>query len=304
MRNYVSKVLVGNGIGFKAIDTLTEGEIVSMDLDTRAAVTADTKNIVFARGTSVLGEPLIAGPITVKGIESSVTNPYEAAVNQKSTLTVTTVPAVGKTALFKVVYIDNLSIVPNQIKQTAISVTAGFGETVSSFAEKIAAEFNLQEYLFVTVTQAAGVVTFEAKVLLTRSNYNGIDKPETLTFEVGAPDEFSGVGKYSVARTVAPKLGQGDAATIAWLEDRHQGRQGFSDRRSWNNPRKFSPTAERGVSYDTIVINANSIVEGDMQDNRANPVGVILAIDNTDNIPAGMFYEELEKVMNLTEIPS
>jgi hypothetical protein len=303
MRNHVSKMLVGEGVAFTAIASLTEGKIVSMDLDTRAAVTSNTKNIVFVKGTSVLGEPLITGPMSVKDIQSAVTNPYTAAVSQKSTLTVGTVPSAGKTAIFKVVYIDNLSIVPNQIKQTAISVTAVSGETTSTFATKIAAEFNKQDYLFVTVTSASAIVTFEAKVLLTRSNYNRIDRPETLTFELGAPDEFGGTGVYTVARTLAPKLGQGDPANIAWLEDRFQGRFGFSDRRSWNDGKKFNPSVDPTKNYDTIVINANSLAEGDMQGVRSNPIGVILAITDDTPTGAGLFYEQLALAVSLTEIP-
>jgi hypothetical protein len=304
MRNHVSKMLIGKGIAFKAIETLAEGEIVSMDLETQAVVTADTKFIVFAQGTANLGEPIVAGPLSTKDITSAARNNYEAQVLQKNTLTVTAVPDAGTTVLVKVVYHDNLSIVPNQMKQTVVAVTAEAGETTTTFAVKIAAEFNKQDYLFVTVTTATNVVTFEAIKLTTASRYNGIDRPESLQFEVGVPADEDGKGVYVVVRTVKPKAGQGDPAKVAWLADQHQGRLGFSDRRSWNDGRKYSAPVDGSKNYNITVLLANSISEGDMQDTRSNPIGAVLAITTDTAVGAGLFYEQLALAVTSSVIPA
>ena len=285
MRNYVSTHLLGvatanvkttNDINPAA---LTDKQLIAFDWDTRLGLVAGSKNIGFARGTTILGQPLIAGPIPKAGIETAILNPYKAAVKQKMTLTITTVPTVGKTAIFKVVYHDNLSIIPNQIKQTAIALQADATNTASSttWATAIAAEFNLQKdngKLFVDVTSATNVVTFEAVTMVTASNYNGIDRPENVVFEVGAPNE-SGYGVYDVAQTVAPSSGQGDPAKMAWMEEKAMGRLGWSDRRSWNAP-KYPSQVTAGETYATLVINANIVVEGDLQGVRSNPIGVVL----------------------------
>ena len=138
MRNYVAKVLLGvdtanvkttNDI---ALAALTVGQIIAFDWDTQLGLVAGSKNIGFARGTAVLGEPIVAGPIPKAGITSAILNPYKAAVKQKRTLTVSTVPTVGKTCIFKVSYYDNLSIIPNQIKQTAVAIQADATNTAST----------------------------------------------------------------------------------------------------------------------------------------------------------------------------
>ena len=102
MRNYVAKMLVGTGIAnvtasSVALAALTEGQIIAFDFDKAneadTSVSATTKNIGFARGTAVLGEAILAGPIPVSGVREALNNPYAAPVNQISTLTVTAVPA-------------------------------------------------------------------------------------------------------------------------------------------------------------------------------------------------------------------
>ncbi|KKK63633.1 hypothetical protein LCGC14_2992310, partial [marine sediment metagenome] len=148
MRNYVSKVLLG--IDTKnvkttddiALEALTDRQIIAFDWDTLLGLVAGTTNIGFARGTATLGEALVVGPIPKAGIVSAILNPYKAAIKQKITLTVTTVPTVGKTGLFKISYHDNLSIIPNQIKQTIIALQADATNTATTttWAAAIAAE--------------------------------------------------------------------------------------------------------------------------------------------------------------------
>lgn len=285
MRNYVSTVLLGidtanTSIAQKDLDALTDRQLIAYDADTGIDIKATTKNIAFARGTAVLGEPLLSGVIPISGIESVNLNAYKAAVKQKNTLTVSSVPTVGKTCIIKVIYHDNLSIIPNQIKQTAIALYADAVNTASTttWAAAIAAEFNKQApegKLFVAVTTATNVVTFESLIITTQSNYNGIDRPEAVIFEVGAPTD-AGYGVYVVARTVAPSLGQGDAAKMAWMEEKAMGRHGFSDRRLWNDTKKYPGQVVAGETYATLIINANAKVEGDMQGVRYNPIGAIL----------------------------
>lgn len=287
-RNHVSKVLVGidtvnTNAAQKDLEALTEGQVIAFDFDTGIEIVAATKNIGFARGSAVLGEPIVAGPIPKAGISDIILNPYNAPVNKEMTLTVSAVPTVGKTVICKVIYHDNLSILPNQIKQTVIAVTANAVNAASTttWAAALAAEFNKQTAglggnLFVTVTSATNVVTFVGQTLTTASDYNGIDRPETLNFEIGAPYDDADLGTYAVATTVALESGQGDPAKVAWMEDQAQGRIGYSDRRMWNNTKKFTPTAVAGETYATMVITADIQVEGDMQNTRNNPIGVVV----------------------------
>lgn len=286
MRNHVSKVLLGvdtanvKTVNDIALAALTNKQMIAFDWDTQLGLVAGTKNIGFARGTSVLGEPLVAGPIPKAGITSAILNPYKAAIKQKRTLTVTTVPSVDKTCVFKVSYHDNLSIIPNQIKQTVIALVSDAVNTATTtaWAAAIAAEFNKQVVdgnLFVAVTTATNVVTFESLTILSESNYNGIDRPETVIFEVGAPDE-AGYGVYAVAQSVAPSLGQGSPSKMSWIEEKAMGRFGSSDRRMWNNTKKYPSQVTAGETYATLVITADIAVEGDMQGVRSNPIGVVI----------------------------
>lgn len=285
MRTHVSKVLIGVATkNIAATDDLTPltapvGAVIAFDWETRTSIVAATKIIGFAKGTAVIGQPITAGPFPKDLITSAIVNPYKAAVNKKITLTVSAVPTVGKTAIIKVTYHDNLSIIPNQIKQTAIAVTANAtnAATTATWAAAIAAEFNKQTgaNLFVTVTSSTNTVVFEGITLTTASGYNGIDRPESLNFEVGAPDDAA-LGTYTQVVTTPLSLGQGDPAKMAWLEDQHMGRLGYSDRRSWNDGKKYQSQVVAGQTYATLVINGNVEVEGDMQGTYKAPVGVII----------------------------
>jgi len=258
-------MLVGTGIanltgGPVALAALTEGEIIAFDFDQANAadtsVSATTTSIGFARGTASLGEPILAGPIPVKGIQDAINNPYQAPVNQISTLQVTATPEVGKTAIFKVAYHDNLSIIPNQIKQTTIAIVADAtnAATASTWAAAISAEFNKQNAelggnLFVTVEVTTDTVTFTGITLKTQSNYNGIDRPETLVFEIGAPDTSNTTATYVVVNpATAAKAGQGDASKVAWMEEQHMGRLGYADRRMWNDTKKYRSQLVAGIT--------------------------------------------------------
>lgn len=329
-RNYVSKMLVGTGIAnvegdatvtySVALAVLTEGQIIAFDFDLAnadvgadlasalpgTAITASTKSIGFARGTAVLGEPILAGPIPVANVREALNNPYQAPVNQISTLEALTLPTLGETQIFKVSYHDNLSIIPNQIKQTIVSVYASAANIVSltTWAAAIAAEFTLQSAelggnLFVTVTSAGAVVTFTGITVKTASNYNGIDRPETLVFEISSPEITGSTATYTVVDpATAAKAGQGDVAKIAWLEEQHMGRLGYADRRMWNNTKKYQSQIVAGITdYETLVINADQFTEGDMQGLRANPIGVVIATS-----AAGMAFLETD-LANVSLVP-
>lgn len=280
MRNYVSKVLVGAQVAnvtgsAVALEALTEGQIIAFDFDTQGALASTSKVLGFAKGTKVAGEPILSAPIRISEIESAVVNPYEAPVNKVMTLTVTAVPAAGKTAIFKVVYHDNLSIIPNQMKFTTVAIVGKTGETVAQFTARLEAAFDAILDKFVTVSSTATTVVFTGITMVTSSNYNSIDRPEVLNFEIAYPATGE-LGTYSVAVTTAVKPGQGDPAKVSWLEENAQGRRGYSDRRLWNDTKKFVPTATAGKTYATLVINANQKSEGDMQGIANAPVGVIV----------------------------
>jgi hypothetical protein len=284
-RNHVSKVLIG--LAAKNVTTVDDlgpadavaGTVIAFDFDTNGSLTSTSKNIGFAKGTATLGEPIIAGPIPKAGIIEAILNPYKAAVNKVVTLTVTAVPTVGKVAIVRVAYHDNLSIVPNQIKQTVIALQANATNTASTttWAAAIAAEFNLQigNNLFVAVTTSTNTVIFTGITLTTASNYNGIDRPETLNFEIGYPDEAA-FGVYTQALTTALASGQGDAAKVAWMEEQSMGRQGFSDRRMWNDTKKYPSQVVAGETYAALVITAGISIEGDMQNTYNAPIGAVI----------------------------
>jgi hypothetical protein len=284
-RNHVSKVLIGvDTKNVTAVDDLgpadaVAGAIIAFDFDTNGSLTATSKNIGFAKGTATLGEPIIAGPIAKSKITSAILNPYKAAVNKVVTLTVTAVPTVGKTAIVRVAYHDNLSIIPNQIKQTIVGVTADAVNTASTttFAAAIAAEFNKQVdgNLFVAVTTSTNTVIFTGLTLLTASNYNHIDRPEAVNFEIGYPDDPD-FGVYTQALTTPLATGQGDAAKVAWMEEQAMGRQGFSDRRLWNDTKKYPSQVTPGETYAVLVITADTDVEGDMQNLYHAPIGAVI----------------------------
>jgi len=285
MRNYVSKVLIGTATANTAIapiapTALTSGQVIAFDWDTQTDIKATSVNIGFARGMDSLGAPIFAGPIPVNKISSAVLNPYVAPVAQVRTLTVDAVPAAGKTVIFKVTYHDNLSIIPNQMKQTIVSVvatTANIANT-TTWAAAIAAEFNKQVFLFVSVVAAVNVITFSAITLLTTSQYNHIDRPESVVFELGVPDDTT-LGVYVTAQTVAPNLGQGTAAKIAWLEEQAMGRRGYSDRRLALDTKKYQSDVVSGETYATLIINADDYIEGDMQSLYPAPVGAVICGD-------------------------
>jgi hypothetical protein len=296
-RNHVSKMLIGDGIANLTgapvtLAALTEGQLIAFDFDkaslANTSISAATINIGFARGTAVLGEAIIAGPIPVSGISDATNNPYAAPVNQVSTLLATVLPTVGKTAIFKVIYHDNLSIIPNQIKSTTIAVTADAVNTATldTWAIAISDEFNKQTAelggnLFVTVAHpVANTVTFTGITVATQSKYNHIDRPETLVFEIGAPSDEPEQGTYTVGLTTAAEPGQGDKSKIAWMEEQHMGRLGYADRRMWNNTKKYESQIIAAITdYEVLVVNADQWTEGDMQGLRANPIGAVIATD-------------------------
>lgn len=292
-RNHVSTFFAGTALANTNAaqvdpEALTDGQIIVYDADTGVEVAATTTKIAFAKGTATLGEPIISGIIPVSGINTVTLNPYNAPVNKAMTLTVSAVPTVGNTCIFKVTYHDNLSIVPNQIKQTVIAIQADAVNAASTttWATAIKDEFNKQVdgNLFVTVTSSTNVVTFTGQTLLTASSYNGIDRPETLNFELGAP-EAAGYGTYAKAVSTALESGQGDAAKTAWLEDQHMGRLGFSDRRLWNDTKKYQSQVDPAETYAVLVILADYEGEGDMQQTRKYPIGATIAGDSATLTP-------------------
>lgn len=308
MRNYVSKCFLGVGVASEAPATLSLGEISVYDFETGAPVIATTKQIAFARGLDVVGEPLLSGPIDVAGVQSIVATKGVAAVQQVSTLTVATVPTVNSatglypaSVLFNVTYHDNLSILPNKMKQTIVSVVPDAVNTASTtlWAAAIAAAFTAQEFKYVTAVASAATVIFTGIAITTATKYNHIDRPEFVVFEVGYPTassfDYSHQGSYTLAATTAPVSGSGIKAKLQWMEEQYMGRQGFADRRLWDDTKKY-PTQINEVAFPVATVAATDIVigavpqlvligdnwrEGDMQGQRANPVGQVLAADCT-----------------------
>lgn len=285
------------------------------DFETGLKVTADSKTIAFAKGTDVAGEPIMSGPLSVKGM-SYVDNEAAAPLQQVSTLTVSVVPTVNPatgllpaSVTFNVTYHDNLSIIPNQMKQTIVSVVPDAANTASTttWAAAIAAAFNAQEFLYVGVSPAAAVITFTGIQLVSATKYNHIDRPEFVVFEIGVPNAAVSNGQdfhgtYAVAVTTAPDLGSGNLAQVQWMEEQHMGRQGFADRRMWNDTKKY-PTQVGDLSDDPsniLVIQTDNWLEGDMQGLRANPVGVIIVADETST---ANIADVIELAKNGTVLP-
>lgn len=286
MRTHVAKMFVGVGLGVgtPAVNEVAVAPwaaiqaLLNSGTTLPAAAASDQFGFVYKNPAGTL---LTSGPFS--SANSLVDqNLYDAGVLQKSTLTVDVTDAVdGKAYIIKVVYHDNLSIIPNQMKFTTVSVVWTTGMTATQFAAAIAVAFNTQDQLFVAVTSAAAVVTFESVVLTSASAYNRIDRPEYVVFELAVGDMTYGsypTGMFvKVDPSVAVELPQGTPAQIAWMEDNHQGRRGFADRRMWNDTKKFVPVADPTKTYNTLIVTDNKNVEGDMQDIRHNPIGSVIA---------------------------
>lgn len=290
MRTHVGKMLVGVGLG---VGTPVAGEwAVAPWAAIQALLTSGTTLPAAAASDEFGYVQAVADPLggTVNFITSGPfssansiveQNPYDAAVQQVTTVTVDVTDMVdGKAYIIKVVYHDNLSIIPNQMKFTTVSVVYLSTMTATLFADAVTAAFNAQDFIFVSVANTAGVITFTGLVLQTASAYNRIDRPEMVVFEVGVGDMTYGsyiTGIFVVATSQAAELGQGSAAQIAWMEDNHQGRRGYADRRMWNNTKKFVPSAVAGTTYHTFIVTDDKNVEGDMQNIRHNPIGATMA---------------------------
>lgn len=289
MRTYVSKVLAGAGIAWKDIFTLAEGEIVVFQWEDMKAVTGPVPALGFAKGTKNIDAPIIVGPISVRNC-SGLLHSYQAIDKAVQTLTVVDLPKDDVSPIFKVIYHSEFDVAPNRIEQVVASVkkTAAI-TTAAEYATAIKEEFEAQQkdkgakYFEITLSGAA--LTFIPYTLRTATEpYNEIDRPETMYIEVGAPERFVDEGSYtveagseSIPAGGVPVHPHGTPVQIMWLEDKHMGRFGFTDRVSWNDSKKYIYQAEYGKEYDTLVIAGDSYLEGDMQNLRANPVGVILA---------------------------
>ena len=305
MSNPVSKVLVGTGVAYKDINTLTEGQLCGFDYDAPGPITSDSVRIGFAMGTATPGQPVLSAIIPAGSITDALRNNYQAPRNKEMELTVTDVPEAGKSAVFKINYQDSLSIVPNQLKNTMVSIQAVDGETAASFATKIAAAFNIQEdNLFCTVTASSNVVTVAANTVSTQSKYNRINRPESLIFTISVPGVDEAVGTYSTATTVSHRAGQGDPAKVAYMEDQAQGRRGYSDRRNVMDPKRFSPSVNPSSTYDVVVINATVQVHDFIGSTQGAPIGVVLAVDTNTVTGAGNFFEEMAEAVTLTSVPA
>jgi len=293
MRTYVSKMLVGPGkdAGTPAIGDVAVAPwgainaLLSEGTTLPAAAVSDefgfVKRVADLDGNAAY---VTAGPFaTANAVVNQ--NVKKTAVKQVSTLTVDlTNSEVGDVFLVKVAYHDNLSIIPNQIKFTIATAVYETGDDATKIATKLRAAFTAQEFIFVDVSGAGANVIFTSKILRTASAYNHIDRPETVIFEVAIPEK----GTFSVVATTPPVLAQGTAAQIAWMEEQHMGRRGYSDRRMWNDNRKYPLQVNPTATYDVIVVEANKIVEGDMQDTRSNPVGAVIAAPDSADIVAAL----------------
>ena len=286
MRTYVSKMLVGP-VGSAAIAV---GEVAAAPWADIVALLAAGTALPAAAGSDefgivkrtedVEGNPayVTAGPFDTDKSEAN-DNQYKAPVAQVVTATLDVTGLVdGDVIMVRVAYHDNLSIIPNQIKFTLASVVYKSGMDI---AQAVTDAFNAQEFIFVNVAKAsATTVTFTSKILTGASQYNHINRPEVIFFEV-AGDVKGDNAVLTAALTTPGVVPQGTAAQIAWMEEQHMGRRGYSDRISWNDGKKYPVQADPAKTYDVLVITANKIVEGDMQDNRSNPVGAVVASEDT-----------------------
>lgn len=289
MRTHVSKVLAGTGSAWKDIFTLAEGEIVAFQWSDKQAIAGLVPEIGFARGTKNPETPIVVGPIPANNA-ACLRKDYQAIDKETQILTVVELPKDEVSPIFKVIYHSEFDVAPNRIAQIVVSVkkTADITST-DDYAAAIKDAFDAQDeykgakYFDVTVSGSA--LTFIPFTQRTAEEpYNGIDRPETMYIEVGAPNRFVDEGEYTVepgsesaGAGGTPKHPHGTPIQIMWLEDKHMGRFGFSDRVSWNDQKKYIYQAVYGEEYDTLVISGDSPREGHMQNLHQNPVGIILA---------------------------
>lgn len=288
MRTHVSKMQIGVGVAGAAA-VLALGTIVCVPWSSVPTIITGGNTGVVAAAADEFGFVKavddgagglnydVLGPFESGLVSDAVSNPTNAGTAQVQTLTVDVTKMVDqKVYIVKVAYHDNLSIIPNQIKFTTVAFQYLSTMTNATVVALIKAKFDAQDFIFVTVTTGATTVIFTGKTLQTASNYNHIDRPEMVVFEVGAPD--APTGAFAVTATTPVVLPQGTAAQIAWLEEQHMGRRGYSDRRSWFNTKKYPSQLVAGVTaYDTLIITASKIAEGELQDTRNNPIGAVIA---------------------------
>ena len=298
MRNYVQKVFVGKGIAYKepfdvdGVITLAEDEMMAFDWETKAAVTADSQLIGFHLGSF---GGVVTGPVNVKLRMNNYTTPYAEQVAQKVEITVDATPIAGESAMFKILAHDNLSIVPNQMKQIFASVVGIDGEAVEDFAARLGVELAgaMKQRNFATIEVAGAVITVTSDIL---DSYNNINRPETIYVEVGIPTQ----GEYTVVETAGIHP-NGTPNQVMWMEDLYQGRYGFSDRTNWN-AKKYPHQADASLTYDIFTIDANIDVEGDMQDVRFNPVGMMMALEVGESSALVGELDPVLKFMDLTSV--
>ena len=297
MRNYVQKVFVGKGIAYKApfdVDgniTLAEDEVMAFDWDTKEAVTATTGLVGFHLG---LDQGIVTGPVNTKLRMNNLKTAYTAQVAQAVTVTVTAIPLPYTEVLFRVLVHDNLSIVPNQMKQIFASVIVDDVDTIDTFAAKVRENLTvaMKRRNFGTISGAGAEIIVTSNVDLA---YNQINRPEVIYIEVGVPAN----GAYTLTETLGVHP-SGEAEQVMWLEDLNAGRYGFSDRTNWN-AKKYQHQAIAGTTYDIFSVNANIDVEGDMQDIRFNPVGILMALEVGASDP---LITEIAPVMGFKDITS
>ena len=315
MRTYVSKMLVGVGDAnvsgtdnFNIHTGIVDGNVVAFDWDkpSTSSITAETKLIGFVKGQSAAKGNIIAGPFPVSSMKVYRREQADA-VQQQGTLTVTDVPgadSVGHSIVFQTIHHQNLSLVPNQIKSFMWSVNIDEADTSGSaaaFAQKIYDEWKaaMDQHVAedgVMYVQLADptTATITATAQAVEGSYNGIDRPEQIVFEFSATakvirngqtyedtfteDASADKGTYTIVnQSVAPVMANGTYDHVRWMEDQHQGRLGFSDRRMWNNTKKYEYQAVSGSKYDYLIVEANLQAEGDQQNLMNWPVGCVIA---------------------------
>jgi hypothetical protein len=274
MKNYVQRVLVGAGVPWAAGVNPAENEVMAFDWDTKLICDSTTTKVGLKCGN--LGG-IVVGPIGSRLESHNFSSAYRAGTPSAPTITVTGLPAAGQPTdfVFKVIIHDNLSIIPNQIKQVMAAVSSEGAADADAFADKIAAALNVAQgdrNVF-NATAAAGVITVTAANV---GDYNDITRPEIIVLEIANIE-----GPFTFGAGTAMVTPNGTPDQVMWLEDLHAGRYGFSDRTNWNS-KKYPHQAKDGETYSMYSIDALIPVEGDMQDVRLNPVGAIMALTAVD----------------------
>lgn len=292
--NRVFKVLATNGTAMTNLADAGAGKylIVKEDLTPVTATTAlerDEKVMIVVNSQS--GAKLYSDKIRVGDINSYVSKPYAAKVEQVVTLTPGT-PVAGFEYTIAIIDKSDKEILQHRQSKRTYTVIAGAGETATTLVTKFK---DLIAKDVASSIVASGTATL---VITAKNSLNDVDKlgqyPNQILFDVFASvinpaDQFASPSAFgTIAVTAAPSFGSGQFHQLVRLEQDSQGYKGLTNFTLFPAD-TFSAGVVAGTNYDVAVIeydnrhDTNVVVEGE----KSAPLTLFIAV--TAGASAGIF---------------